>query len=233
MPPRLKREISERHRVSEIKFEDIFAGPPPVFEETKRLKGFSSSKESSSPKDKKSDKEKSKHKRSKSDGASKAKGQGTLDSWVKGGGDKKSGSSKSGSGSGKSGKVKKQSAAEIEAEMKRMKEQSKRFQDEMRRRTEDAKNKKVEEKARERERKREEKRLVTELMVEYKKKRDDLECDDLKELPKPTPVQCRWGGRKILNVTLRPAHMVFSVIWSIFASSQQSVSAILVYNPLI
>ena len=61
----------------------------------------------------------------------------------------------------------------------------------MRRRTEDAKNRKVEEKARERERKREEKRLVTELMVEYKKKRDDLECDDLKELPKPTPVQCR------------------------------------------
>ena len=55
--------------------------------------------------------------------------------------------------------------------MKRMKEQSKRFQDEMRRRTEDAKNKKVEEKARERERKREEKRLVNELMVEYKKKR--------------------------------------------------------------
>ena len=49
----------------------------------------------------------------------------------------------------------------------------------------------MEEKARERERKREEKRLVTELMVEYKKKRDDLECDDLKELPKPTPVQCR------------------------------------------
>ena len=41
--------------------------------------------------------------------------------------------------------MKKQSAAEIEAEMKRMKEQSKRFQDEMRRRTEDAKNKKVEE----------------------------------------------------------------------------------------
>ena len=45
------------------------------------------------------------------------------------------------------------------------------LQDEMRRRTEDAKSKKVEEKARERERKREEKRLVNELMVEYKKKR--------------------------------------------------------------
>ena len=36
--------------MSEIKFEDIFAGPPPEFEETKRLKGFTSS---SSPKDKK------------------------------------------------------------------------------------------------------------------------------------------------------------------------------------
>ena len=163
---RLKREIAERHRVSEIRFEDIFAGPPPQFEETRRLKGLSSS--SSSPKDKK-EKERSKHKRSKSDGGSKAGKQGTLDSWVKG--DKgKSGSSSSKSGSGK-GKVKKQSAAEVEAEMRRMKEQSKRFQDEMRRRTEDAKSKKVEEKARERERKREEKRLVNELMVEYKKKR--------------------------------------------------------------
>ena len=186
---RLKREIAERHRVSDIRFEDIFAGPPPQFEETRRLKGLSSS--SSSPKDKK-DKERSKHKRSKSEGGSKAGKQGTLDSWVKGdkGGKSGSGSSSSKSGSGK-GKVKKQSAAEVEAEMKRMKENSKRFQEEMRRRTEDAKNRKVEEKARERERKREEKRLVTELLLDYKKKRDDLECDDLRELPRPTPVQCR------------------------------------------
>ena len=63
-----------------IKFEDIIAGPTPEFEETKRLKGFTSS---SSTKDKK-DKEKSKrHKRSKSDGGSKGK-QASLDSWVKG-----------------------------------------------------------------------------------------------------------------------------------------------------
>merc|ERR550539_288813 len=173
---RVKREIADRHRVAEIKFEDIYAGPPPEFEETRRLKGFSSKE---SPKDKKDGRDKSKHKRSKSDGASKGKAQGTLDSWVKGGDKKSGGSSKSSGGGSVKHKVKKQSAAEIEAEMKRMKEQSKRFQDELRRRTEDAKSRKVEEKARERERK----RLVTELMVEYKKKRDDLECDDLKELP--------------------------------------------------
>merc|ERR1719187_2629 len=51
--------------------------------------------------------------------------------------------------------------------------------------------KRIEEKAREKERKKEEKRLIAELMNDWSKKRDDLECEDLKDLPKPTPVHCK------------------------------------------
>merc|ERR1711874_728274 len=80
---------------------------------------------------------------------------------------------------------------EAEAEMKKMREQQARFREEMRQRAEDAKRKRIEEKAREKERKKEEKRLIAELMNDWSKKRDDLECEDLKELPKPTPVHCK------------------------------------------
>ena len=72
-----------------------------------------------------------------------------------------------------------------------MKEQNERFKEEMRQRAEEAKKKKMEEKAREKERKKEEKRLLTEMLAEYKKPREDLECDDLRELPKAFPVHCR------------------------------------------
>jgi bromodomain adjacent to zinc finger domain protein 1A len=199
---RLKKEVAERHKVSEIKFEDVFAGPKPLFEETKRMKPLpGSSKESptskKSSKDKikedkiKEEKSSNKHKRSKSNGAKASKNQGTLDGWVKG--DKKASAAATADKSGKksSGKVKKQTAAEIEAEMKRMREQNARFQEEMRRRQEEAKKKKLEEKVREKERKKEEKKLVNELLGEWKKKREDLECDNLHELPRPIPVQCR------------------------------------------
>merc|ERR1711936_645423 len=88
-------------------------------------------------------------------------------------------------------KPKKQTPEEIAAEMKRMKEQNERFKEEMRLRAEEAKKKKIEDKIKEKERKKEEKRLVTELLAEYKKPREDLECDDLKELPKTLPVHCK------------------------------------------
>lgn len=161
--------IANKYKVDEVRFTDIFAGPEPVFEVTKRLKGSGPKKvpDGGSSKDGKNKKKAS------------GKGQGTLDSWVKGG-DK-----------GTNNKVKKQTAAEIEAEMKRIREQNERFKEEMRQRAEEAKKRKMEEKAKEKERKKEEKRLVTELMADWKKTRDDLECDDLRELPKPLPIHCR------------------------------------------
>ena len=79
--------------------------------------------------------------------------------------------------------------------MKRMKANNERFKEEMRQRAEEAKKKKIEERAKEKERKKEEKKLVTELLNEWRKPRDDLECDDLKELPKTAPVHCKIPNR--------------------------------------
>ncbi len=108
------------------------------------------------------------------------KNQGTLDEWVKGGrGEKKKPGPKPGTKP-----AKRLTAAERE-------EQNRRFKEEMQRRIEEAKKKKLEEKAREKERKKEEKKLLDKLMNEWKQPREDLECDDHKELPCPHPVHCK------------------------------------------
>merc|ERR1711976_624201 len=83
------------------------------------------------------------------------------------------------------------SPEEIEAEMKRIREANAKFKEELRQRAEEAKKRKMEEKAREKE----QKRLLNELMMDWKRIRDDLELDDLKELPKPQPVHCRIPNR--------------------------------------
>jgi len=53
------------------------------------------------------------------------------------------------------------------------------------------KQQKIEEKQLAKEKKKEEKRAMAEYVKEWSKQRDDLECDDLKDLPIPIPVQCR------------------------------------------
>ena len=154
----LNQDIRQKYKLAEMSFTDIFAGPEPVFEVTKRGKS----------------------------GPPGRKSQGTLDGWVTG----KSSNSSKGS-SGNTNKVKKQSPAEIEAEMRRMKEQNQRFKEEMKQRAEEARKQKMEEKAKEKERKKEETRLVRELLTEWKKPREDLECEDLKALPEARPVHCK------------------------------------------
>ncbi len=166
----VKEEL--RAKYAETTFEQIFSGPVPAFEETKRLKGLGSQSSLHTAKRKMDDKKKRQQQQGKK--------QGTLDGWVKG--DK-------GSSSG-APKGKKQTAAELEAEMKRMREQNARFKEEMKKRAEEAKRKRLEDKAKEKERKKEEKKLLGELMSEWKKVREDLECEDLKEMPRPRPVHC-------------------------------------------
>lgn len=169
----VKKEVIHKNKLEDYKFSDIFAGPEPKFEESKRLKGLGTHSALQHTAKRKVDDKKG-MKKHMSAGDIK-KGQATLDSWVKGEGKKPSGDGKP---------RKKQSAAEIEAEMKR-------FKEEMRMRAEEAKKKKLEEKAKEKEKKKEEKKLLNELMNEWKKRRDDLECDDLKELPVPKPIHSK------------------------------------------
>ena len=174
----IKSNTAVKHKVSEIQFSSLFSGPLPVFEITRgKVPAFATKKigKEDKGKDGKTNKKTGKN-------------QGTLDNWVKNDpSSKKSGSSNNSAPP----KLKKQTPAEIEAEMKRIREQNERFKEEMKRRAEEAKKQKLEEKARERERKNEEKVLVRKMLAEHKAKRDDLECDDLKELPKPVAVQSR------------------------------------------
>lgn len=173
----LKREVVEKYHVDDIKFSDIFNGPPPKFDESKRLKGPGAVHHSvKSKKEPKPDKKTKKP-------VKMAKSQATLDSWVKG--------DKSQSAPNSTHKVKKQNPAELAAEMKKIREQNARFKEEMKLRAEEARKRKIEDKAKEKERKKEEQKLLKELMNEWKKRRDDLECDDLKELPRPTAIHCK------------------------------------------
>ena len=64
----IKKSVAEKYRVSQIQFTDLFAGPMPVFEITKRVKNAMPAFTA----------------KNKKDPSKKAKGQGTLDSWVKG-----------------------------------------------------------------------------------------------------------------------------------------------------
>ena len=171
----IKSKTAVKHRVSEIQFSALFSGPLPIFEITRgKVPSFASKKGGKEDKGKPFKKG--------------GKNQGTLDNWVKGDPSSKKSSSMNNTAPHK---VKKQTPEEIEAEMKRIREQNERFKEEMKRRAEEAKKQRLEEKARERERKNEEKVMVRKLLAEHKAKRDDLECDDLKDLPKPAAVQSR------------------------------------------
>jgi len=193
----IKAKFASKYKVSEIKFSDLFAGPMPVFEITKRVK---TNMPAFTAKNKKVDSGKAGGKNVSSSSGSNAnnknkaagKGQGTLDGWVKGDKAANSGGNKAVQGQGQTtNKVKKQTAAEIEAEMKRIREQNDRFKEEMRARAEEERKRKIEERAREKERKKEQAKLLKEVLNDWKKPRDDLDCEDLKALPKPTPVRCK------------------------------------------
>jgi len=64
-------------------------------------------------------------------------------------------------------------------------------------RKEEMKQKRIEDRAKEAERKKEEKKLIKELMSEWSSKREDLDCEDLQNLPKPTAIRCRVPNRLI------------------------------------
>ncbi|XP_021510903.2 bromodomain adjacent to zinc finger domain protein 1A isoform X1 [Meriones unguiculatus] len=94
-------------------------------------------------------------------------------------------------------KLKREKADALEAR-KREKEDKEKKREELKKIVEEERLKKKEEKERlkierekEREKLREEKRKYMEYLKQWSKPREDMECDDLKELPEPTPVKTR------------------------------------------
>uniref|UniRef100_H0WKB5 Bromodomain adjacent to zinc finger domain protein 1A n=1 Tax=Otolemur garnettii TaxID=30611 RepID=H0WKB5_OTOGA len=94
-------------------------------------------------------------------------------------------------------KLKREKADALEAK-KKEKEDKEKKREELKKIIEEERLKKKEEKERlkverekEREKLREEKRKYIEYLKQWSKPREDMECDDLKELPEPTPVKTR------------------------------------------
>uniref|UniRef100_A0A8C8VNZ0 Bromodomain adjacent to zinc finger domain protein 1A n=1 Tax=Pelusios castaneus TaxID=367368 RepID=A0A8C8VNZ0_9SAUR len=94
-------------------------------------------------------------------------------------------------------KLKREKANAIEAKKKEREDKEKK-REELKKIVEEERMKKKEEKERlkiekekEREKLREEKRKYVEYLKQWSKPREDMECDDLKELPVPTPVKTR------------------------------------------
>ncbi|XP_075860212.1 bromodomain adjacent to zinc finger domain protein 1A isoform X6 [Microcebus murinus] len=94
-------------------------------------------------------------------------------------------------------KLKREKADALEAK-KKEKEDKEKKREELKKIIEEERLKKKEEKERlkverekEREKLREEKRKYVEYLKQWSKPREDMECDDLKELPEPTPVKTR------------------------------------------
>ncbi|XP_055990278.1 bromodomain adjacent to zinc finger domain protein 1A isoform X1 [Sorex fumeus] len=94
-------------------------------------------------------------------------------------------------------KLKREKADALEAK-KKEKEDKEKKKEELKKIVEEERLKKKEEKERlkierekEREKLREEKRKYLEYLKQWSKPREDMECDDLKELPEPTPVKTR------------------------------------------
>ena len=168
---KLKAKAVKVYSLDTVQWSDIYCGPEPHFEESLRKVPLMTNKK---------------------------KGQFTLDGWATKG-EKKPPTKEEKTEKSKekkpkaegTKKPKKQSPEEIEAEMKKLREAQARYREEMRQKEEEAKKRRIEEKAAEKERKAEEKRLVKEIMVEWNSRREDLDCEDHKELPKPTPIRSR------------------------------------------
>ena len=163
---KVKPKASKLYNLDTLKIEDVFAGPEPQFEESLRKIAAVMNKK---------------------------KGQCTLDGWATATAtktEKKEGKVKEAK-EPKVTKPKKQTPEEIEEEMRKLREAQVKFREEQERKKEEMKKKRIEERAKEAERKKEEKRLVKELIEEWSSRREDLDCEDLKSLPVPTPVRCR------------------------------------------
>ena len=168
---KVKQKGIKIYSLDTAKWTDIYSGPEPYFEESLRKVPLMTNKK---------------------------KGQFTLDGWATKGSKKPDGEEKKTEKEKEkkpkaegNKKPKKQTPEEIEAEMKNLREAQARYREEMRQKEEEAKKRRIEEKLKEKERKAEEKRLVKEIMQDWNSRREDLDCEDHKELPKPTPIRSR------------------------------------------
>ncbi|GIY19978.1 hypothetical protein CDAR_583872 [Caerostris darwini] len=159
---KVKEKVMEKEQMEEFQFSEVFCGPLPSY--------------AVPPPDKKTAHEKMLNKKSVEPSSSGKKTiQGKLNFKKETAEDRKK-------------SYEKQAVSEkqrIAAEKERMKKELMKKQ-----KIEEEKEKQKQDKINERLKKKEEKKQMAEYLNSWKKPRDDLECDDLKELPLPMPVDC-------------------------------------------
>ncbi|GFY57665.1 bromodomain adjacent to zinc finger domain protein 1A [Trichonephila inaurata madagascariensis] len=165
---KVKDQVLEKEQLDEFQFSEVFCGPLPSYTATQEKK-----------KTNVSDKVEKTHSAKKSinetPGSGKKTVQGKLNFKKETAEDKKK-------------SIDKQAVSEkqrIAAEKERLKKELLKKQ-----KIEEEKERQKQEKLNERLKKKEQKKIMTEYMNSWKKPRDDLECDDLKDLPPPVPVDC-------------------------------------------
>ncbi|KAL4238265.1 Bromodomain adjacent to zinc finger domain protein 1A [Mactra antiquata] len=161
---KVKAAKAKKFNLDRVDFEDIFAGPPPEFE-------FSEIKVKKPPPKKPEPKESSPAPPKKDNVKKPSTGPQLSLEELKA--------------------LREQEKIQREKEREEKIAQKIREREELRKKFEEEKEKKRKEKALELEKKREEKRIQAEMWREWSRHRDDLECDDLKVLPEPTPINCR------------------------------------------
>lgn len=167
---KIKENVLKKKGIENMQFIDFYAGPVPVFEVTESKKKTTKKKNSIDPSENANSSKKKKDKKDKVAEKEKSKPKPVF--------------------------IEEDLTPEEKAALKEQQKQQKIAEknaqkEELKRKWEEEKQKKKEEKAKEIEKRREEKRIQAEQLKEWSRIRDDLECDDLKVLPEPTPVKTK------------------------------------------
>ncbi|CAC5390665.1 BAZ1A [Mytilus coruscus] len=175
---KIKVSVLKKRGVDTMQFVDFYAGVMPVFEVTESKKKPSKKKKSIDTTETTTSSKKKKDKKDKEKSEEKEKEKP------------------------KPQPAEEDLTPEEKAAFKEQQKQEKLLQkEELRRKWEEEKLRRKEEKAKEVEKRREEKRIQAEQLKEWSRHRDDMECDDLKVLPEPTPVKTKNSTRTIWGFT--------------------------------
>ncbi|XP_050735589.1 bromodomain adjacent to zinc finger domain protein 1A-like isoform X2 [Eriocheir sinensis] len=165
----VKERTASQYNLSDMKFSDIFPGPPPKFRETRAKKmpvSLNPDRAAERKRDKKEVREKGE-----GGGENKRRGRPPLTEEQK--------------------EAKKKMLKEAKEEMTaEMREKLKLKMEKEKEERQKEKEERQKEREKEREIKKEEKRIKLQYIKEWHRVRDDLDCDDHKDLPQPTPVIC-------------------------------------------
>lgn len=178
----VKNKFLKKYNIEDMKFKDIFAGDKPNFQASvnKKKQNCAPLPGNGGSKSKNKDPDKKAKNKKKADGKLPVK--------------KKDVDKSHKVEQKKTVKSKKEKEPPAVKEVKPSLEDKKKAKEELKQKLEEERKKKKEEKDKEREKLREERRIMAECLREWQKPRDDLQCDDLLDLPSTVPIECGFSN---------------------------------------